>query len=253
MAFLQLDCFSETLGTGVTVDVVLPQPPTAKLGRRRKFPVLYLLHGLLDDHTTWVRQTSIERYAAARNVVVVMPGAGRSFYADMVHGPRYGAFVAEELPALARFYLPIADRREQTFVAGLSMGGYGAFKLALTYPERYAAAASLSGALRNWANPDRIDPDWWEAEGRHVFGAPEAFGGSANDVYALAAQAAQGNPVPLLYQCCGTEDFLYDDNREFKAWAERLGLPLTYEEGPGEHNWAYWDQQIQRVLDWLPL
>jgi S-formylglutathione hydrolase FrmB len=253
MAFLQLDCFSESLGTGVTLNVILPQPATAKLGRRRRFPVLYLLHGMLDDHTTWVRQTAIERYAAARNVAVVMPGAGRSFYADMARGPRFHAFMADELPALARFYLPVTDKREQTFVAGLSMGGYGAFKLALTHPERYAAAASLSGALRNWANPERVEGEWWEVEGRHIFGPAAAFAGSANDVYALAQKAAAGNPIPLLYQCCGTGDFLYADNLEFKAWAGQLGLPLTYEEGPGEHNWAYWDQQIQRVLDWLPM
>lgn len=134
------------------------------------------------------------------------------------------------------------------------MGGYGAFKLALIFPERYAAAASLSGALRNFAEDARSEDPNWEAELTRIFGDLSRFPGSANDVYHLAEQAARrGEPIPRLYQCCGTEDFLYTDNLRFKAHAEALGLPLIYEEGPGEHVWGYWDTMIQHVLAWPPL
>jgi S-formylglutathione hydrolase FrmB len=133
------------------------------------------------------------------------------------------------------------------------MGGYGAFKLGLARPENFAAAASLSGAT-HMAAMGRRGPREWVHERRMIFGDLKKVAGSQNDLLALAGQAAQsGQPVPRLYQWCGTEDFLYQDNLVFRDHARKLGLDLTYEEGPGTHEWKYWDIQIQRVLDWLPL
>lgn len=135
------------------------------------------------------------------------------------------------------------------------MGGYGAFKLALTYPDRYAAAASLSGALdineivRGWrGGPDRKAR---LGELRAVFGDLDRVPGSKHDLFALARKAAKAPVKPRLYQCCGTEDFLYAANLRFRDAVRRLPFDLTYEEGPGEHNWAYWDQMIQKVLAWM--
>jgi putative tributyrin esterase len=181
-----------------------------------------------------------------------MPAVQRSFYADMACGYRYWTFISEELPALARSFFPLSGAREDTFVAGLSMGGYGAFKLALTYPDRYAAAASLSGALDIASTIARED-DAWRHEMQTIFGDLDQLPGSANDLFHLARQPAVADRKPLLYQCCGTEDFLYADNLRFKALADTLGLQLTYDEGPGAHEWGYWDTQIQQVLSWLPL
>ena len=189
------------------------------------------------------------------NLAVVMPAVDRSFYTDMAQGNRYWSYIADELPVVARSFFPLSARREDNFVAGLSMGGYGAFKLAFRHPTRYAAAASLSGALRDFAEDAAASADpAWVAELTRIFGNLDKFTGSDNDVYALAARVARAKgPAPQLFQCCGTEDFLYADNLRFKAHAETLGLPLTYEEGPGEHEWGYWDTMIQRVLAWLPL
>jgi S-formylglutathione hydrolase FrmB len=206
-----------------------------------------------DDHTIWQRRTSIERYVEPLDLAVVMPAVQRSFYADMAHGYRYWTFVSEELPRLARSFFPLSAAREDNFVAGLSMGGYGAFKLALTHPERYAAAASLSGAL-DVAGLRRAEDEEWRAEMRLIFGSLRGVAGSDNDLFHLARKLTRSKAVrPRLYQCCGTEDPLYRDNVRFKKLAESLGLDLTYEEGPGEHEWGYWDRQIQNVLDWLPL
>ena len=132
--------------------VVLPQATSSQIGLTGETtggdaPVLYLLHGLSDDDTIWLRRTSIERYAAPLGLAVVMPQVARSFYTDEAHGNRYWTFLSEELPQLARSFFHLSDRREDTFVAGLSMGGYGALKWALHRPGRFAAAASLSGAL----------------------------------------------------------------------------------------------------------
>ncbi len=255
MARIQCDFYSDALGTSVTINVLLPQPAPEQRTPPRRYPVLWLLHGLLDDHTTWLRQTSLERYVDGLQLAVVMPAGGRSFYTDMAHGYRYWTYVSEELPELARAWFPLSAAREENFVAGLSMGGYGAFKLALRHPERYAAAASLSGALRSFDHEAEAGATpAWVAELTDVFGDLAHFPSSEDNVYYLAQQlAGSGAPSPMLYQCCGVDDFLYDDNLLFKAHAESLGLPLTYAEGPGEHNWAYWDQQIQQVLTWLPL
>ena len=256
MALLHCHFFSDVLGLSCSMDVVLPQATSQQIGMegragRERFPVLYLLHGLSDDHTIWQRRTSIERYVADLGLAVVMPAVERSFYTDMAHGLRWWTFISEELPSLCQRFFPLSDRREDTFVAGLSMGGYGAFKLALRHPERYAAAASLSGALdmAALASADDHGPDI-----ELVYGDPAAVAGSDHDLLHLAEQvAAADGPRPLLYQWCGTDDFLYPSNVIFRHKAESSGLPLTYTDGPGDHQWKHWDEQIQRVLAWLPL
>ena len=243
MALLHTHFFSEVLGLQCTMDVLLPQKPS-----RPALPVLWLLHGLSDDHSIWQRRTSIERYADALDLAVIMPNVHRSFYTDMRHGLPYERFIADELPVIARHLFHLSARREETFVAGLSMGGYGAFKLALKYPGRYAAAASLSGALdmaSRWDRGERI------GEMELVYGGSPA--GTPNDLMFLARQLAAdpAQPRPRLFQCCGTEDFLLDDNRAFRDQALGLGLDLVYREAPGNHTWAFWDTHIQQVLAWL--
>ena len=256
MILNQVHFFSETLGVQCTMNVLVPQRALAEMKSRRspRVRTLYLLHGHSDDHTAWQRWTSIERYAEGLNLAVVMPAVHLSFYTDMVYGGKYWQFISEEAPAVVRELFSLSSRREDNFVAGLSMGGYGAFKLALTHPDRYAAAASLSGAvdIREVVNAhgDRNDKAWI-AGMRNVFGDLSKVPNSKHDLFTLAKRAAKGNVKPRLYQCCGTEDFLYEDNIRFRDAVGKLTLDLTYEEGPGEHNWVYWDQMIQRVLEWM--
>jgi S-formylglutathione hydrolase FrmB len=250
---------SETLGMGCTMNVILPQRTLkdAQTGTRPQYRTLYLLHGHSDDHTAWQRWTSIERYAEQYNLAIVMPAVHLSFYTDMAHGGQYWQFISEEVPAVVRDLFPLSADRADNFVAGLSMGGYGAFKLALTHPDRFAAAASLSGAvnMNEVIKPNPADPNngAWLEHMRNIYGDLSKVPGSGNDLFALAKKAAQGQVKPKLYQCCGTEDFLYQNNLSFRDYARTLPLDLTYEEGPGEHNWAYWDAMIQKVLAWLPL
>ena len=253
MILNEINFHSEVLGLRSSMFVLLPQRTMAERESKRtpKFRVLYLLHGHSDDHTAWQRWSSIERYAEGLNLAVVMPAVHLSFYTDMAYGPKYGQFISEEVPAVVHDLFPLSTKREDTFVAGLSMGGYGAFKLALTYPERYAAAASISGALdvretvTGHGNPD---DKAWMAEMRNIFGDLEKVPGSKHDLFALAKKAARAPVRPRLYQCCGTEDFLYADNIRFRDAVRRLPFDYTYEEGPGDHVWAYWDRMIQNVL-----
>lgn len=243
------------------MNVILPQETRTQIGMEgkttgAKHPALYLLHGLSDDHTIWLRRTSIERYAAAYGLAIIMPNAHRSFYTDMKDGGQYYTFVTEELPYLAESFFPLSDRREDRFVAGLSMGGYGAFKLGLSRPDRYAAAASLSGVMElDFMFQQRADSPQSLQEIKRIFGTLEEARGSVNDLSHLAKQLTEQpkENIPKLYQCCGTEDFLYEGNTRFRDYVRDLGLELTYEEEPGMHEWGYWDTKIQRVLEWLPL
>ncbi|HEX9840529.1 MAG TPA: alpha/beta hydrolase family protein [Anaerolineales bacterium] len=257
MILTEIKFFSETLGLGCTMHVLLPQRPLADAQKkpRKKLRTLYLLHGHSDDHTAWQRWTSIERYVEGLNLAVVMPAVHLSFYNDMAHGGKYWQFISEEVPAIARELFPLSSDLKDNFVAGLSMGGYGAFKLALTHPERYAAAASLSGAvdLNEVVREKKEDPEnkAWLVEMRTVFGDLSKVPGSKHDLFTLAKKVAKGSVKPRLYQCCGTEDQLYFDNLHFRDAVSKLPLDLTYEEGPGEHDWAYWDMMIQNVLAWM--
>ena len=257
MILNEVNFFSETLGLLSSVYVLLPQRPLAEAQKkpRKKLRTLYLLHGHSDDHTAWQRFTSIERYAEGFNLVVVMPAVHLSFYNDMAYGGKYWQFIGEEVPALVRDMFPLSSKREDNFVAGLSMGGYGAFKLALTHPDRYAAAASLSGAvdISEVVRVKKEDPlnKAWIEEMRTVFGDLSKVPGSKHDLFTLAKKVSKSPVKPRLYQCCGTEDDLYPDNVRFRDAARKLPLDLTYEEGPGEHNWAYWDKMIQNLLGWM--
>lgn len=255
MAFIQCHFFSEVLRLHTSMTVLLPQQTKFQVGMRsrtvaEKPPVLYLLHGMSDDDTMWLRKTSIERYAAELGLAVIMPQVHRSNYTDMVSGGDYWTFLTKELPDLAHSFFQLSERREHNFVAGLSMGGYGAFKWALQEPERFAAAASLSGALDKRTRPE--NPDRWLDYDR-AFGT-KIVAETGDDVFWLLHQCSHltGNK-PRLYQCCGTEDFLYEENQQFRQAAQATMLDYTYEEEPGAHEWSYWDKKIQDVLKWLPL
>lgn len=253
MALLTCDFFSEALEVGTSMTVVLPQATSEQIGvesvalPEHGFPLLYLLHGLSDDHTAWLRYTSIERYATARGLAVVMPAVHRSFYADEVHGHPYWRFLSQELPEIVGSFFQVSRRREDTFVAGLSMGGYGALKLGLTHPERFAAVASLSGAVDVRSLGDRLE----RAEiVTRVFGGEFA---SSDDLYELLA-AAEPATVPPIYISCGTEeDRLMDANTRLVRQAQDLGLDVTADFRPGTHEWGLWDDVIQDVIAWLPL
>jgi putative tributyrin esterase len=251
MALLNVDFFAETLGLNTSMTVILPQPTSGQIGMTGRTgagppPVLYLLHGLSDDHTTWVRRTSIERYVAELGLAVIMPQVHRSFYTDEHYGRPYWTFLTEELPAVADRFFKLSDRR---FVAGLSMGGYGALKWALREPGRFAAAASLSGALdlarRRTGRPRAEDPRMME---RILGDAPVE--GTGNDLFHLLDVVEH---APPLYLGCGTEDELYPESVRFRERCEQRGIAVTASFTPGVHEWAYWDATIQDVLAWLPI
>jgi putative tributyrin esterase len=251
MALIRCNFFSDALELGTSMTVVLPQPAAAQVGvagtdSAAPPPVLYLLHGLTDDDTAWTRYTSIERYAAARGLAVVMPQVHRSFYADEAQGMKFWTFLSEELPRTVDGFFRVSTRRQDTFVAGLSMGGYGAMKWALRQPERFAAAATLSGALdAAYMQEFDLRPHIQALTGR-VF-ADRAVKNSDEDLLHLLASADPAT-LPRLMLRCGTEDHLLPHNERFVAACKTHEIPLDARFSPGDHEWGYWDAQIQDVI-----
>jgi putative tributyrin esterase len=254
MISMRTALFSEALGMCTSVSVLMPQRTAGQIGmagttRDAPPPVLYLLHGASDDDTIWTRRTSIERYASDYGLAVVMPQVNISFYADEAYGYAWWTFVSEELPTIIADTFNVSSAREDTFVAGLSMGGFGAFKLALNRPERFAAAASLSGALDMCgARPDH----GMDQMVKRVWGEQGIVPDGPDDLVSLVKRADPA-ALPKLYLSCGTEDFLFQDNLTFEAAAQGAGVDLTIDHRPGTHEWGYWDTTIQDVLAWLPL
>lgn len=223
MALATIDFFSHTLGMDTSMTVLLPEPrgqaPVA--APNRKYPVLYLLHGHSDDHTAWIRKSLIELLVREHDIMVVMPTTHRGFYCNGKAGHHYFDFMSQELPVVVENFFPASSKREDRYVAGLSMGGYGAFRLALSCPDRYAAAGSLSGAMFPFEAGELSDEGavFPVADFRQnlesIFGSPQQFAGSENDLVHAASQLeAHGGNKPRLYMCCGQQDFLYELNKK---------------------------------------
>lgn len=224
--------------------VILPE------GRGGPFPVFYLLHGLSDDHTGWTRRTSIERYVQDLPLIVVMPDGGRGFYTDARDNPR-GAietFITRDLIGFVDGAFQTIPTREGRVIAGLSMGGYGAFKLALKHPNLFRAAVSHSGAVDfagRFAERSEHEGDEWLREFLPIFGEDAA--GGPDDIFALAEKIDRAQ-LPALRFDCGVDDFLLDSNRALRDHLQKLGGAHQYEEFPGGHDWAYWDLHIQETI-----
>lgn len=267
MALLQVNFFSQALGLSSSMNVILPEADqgigavplnrgsadllerqTAQPEEQGPMPVLYLLHGLSDDHTIWGRRTSIERYVAGKRIAVVMPAVSKSFYSDEVNGMRYWEFISEELPAIVKTFFKVSDKREDTYVAGLSMGSYGAAKLALNYPERYSKAAMLSGGLTLMASVIER-PDF----ASRIFGDASAFPGSCSDLAHVARELAKSDrPKPAFFTASGKADFIYDRHVESSKLLTELGFAVeNYEEEGASHEWSFWDKTIQMALEWM--
>ncbi len=249
MALLETRFYARSIQQSIGMNIILPERSEAW---KEPPAVLYLLHGLSGDHTSWIRRSSIERYVMDYNLAVIMPDAHKSFYADMENGSDYWTLFAAEIPARIQQWFRIAADPAMTFAAGSSMGGYGAVQLALGCPGRFSHCASLSGALDIASH---INDDW-DAEKRRTFKAAfNSMENVPNSRFDLLHKVRTLDAVPdtEFFVCCGLDDWLYQDSVNFCEAASEKGLYLTYEESAGAHDWAYWDQAIQRVLDWLPI
>ena len=247
MALFHLVYFSKALNVQTPVDVIIPEGQQGigvDTGCEEDLPkVLYLLHGFSDDQTIWQRRTSVERYAASHNLAIIMPGVNHSFYCNEVYGEKYWDFICQELPAMMHRFFRLSQKPEDTFVAGLSMGGYGAMKLALNHPERFAAAASFSGVMDLQA----ISKTFSHTVKRITGG--KSIRGTDCDLFHLIKENADAPHKPRLYVSCGTADSFIIQHRKFVPAARKAGWDVTaWEEPDATHNWGFWDQEIKKFI-----
>ena len=263
MAFIQMSLLSQSLYRTVPVSVILPADkiplPGAPVRENRPFRTLYLLHGIIGSHIDWINGTNIQRWAEERDLAVVMPAGENMFYIDHEASHNfYGEFIGKELVELTRKIFPLSDKREETFIAGLSMGGYGALRNGLKYHETFGCIAGLSSA----ALVEGIDLPTDDVEtvidsrtfAESIFGDLSGVEQSdKNPVWLARKLAEEQAPLPDIYMACGLEDFLLEKNRKLKDDLLGIGCQVTYEEGPGGHEWDFWNRYILKVLEWLPL
>jgi putative tributyrin esterase len=246
MAFLECQIRSNKLDMNISLNVIYPEHVT----QEQEVKVLYLLHGYTGHYMDWVRQTSIERYASKYQICVVMPSVHNSYYTNNTSHVNYFSYVSVELPEIIERMFKVSSKKEDRFVCGLSMGGYGALKIGLTYPQRYEKIASLSGAI----DVDRLYEINKDNPKSKLF--VSTFGklpikNTANDIYYLVDQANKKESMPGLYLACGKDDFLYEDHLRFKAYLNQKNIPFVHKETSGGHEWRLWDLYIQDVLEWM--
>ena len=245
MALFRCTFRSTVLEASAEFNVILPDQVTEDI------PVVLLLHGLSGNQDEWLRYTSIERYANKFEMAMVMPAAEKSWYCDMKHGAKYYTYITQELMEYTKKIFPLSKKREKNFVAGLSMGGYGALKIALAESDRFAACGAFSGAVdihARFALGDRHE------QGIAIWGEDylNVIPGSCDDTYELARRLeAEGKPKPWIYLSCGTEDKRLHENHLFRDFIQDRGYTFKYYEGPGQHNWDFWDVEIVKALDFF--
>lgn len=262
MALIQMNLFSRSLMRQVPVNVILPVDKLLFAGMPKReekpYKTLYLLHGIFGNHTDWVIGTRIQRYAEEHDLVVVMPAGDNAFYVDQPKTNNfYGEFVGNELVELTRKMFPLSRKREDTFIGGLSMGGYGALRNGLKYCDNFGYIISLSGALFIDQIPERDNNAPMFFEGRDY--AESCFGdlehileSDKNPKYLVKKMLEEGAELPKIYLACGESDQLLYASKDFAAFLQENDVDMTFEVGPGDHEWDFWDTYIKKAIEWLP-
>ena len=272
MALVHLNFDSKYLSGSTDVNIILPdcarsQDTRAFYGSGKKYPVLWLLHGTFGDYSDWLRKTNVELYASEKNLIVVMPSAQNTDYANW---PGFGTgfqvfdYLTEELMPLVYGWFPASDKREDNFIAGLSMGGRGAISYAWAYPEKFSVLYSMSCVPQDM-RPAAAElesgepaPNPWAALDRERnrarlqnAGGLEGYLASPQNTWDIAKDVAKRTDMPKMIFSCGTADFvMYRHFKAFRAYAEEIGLKAAFHEVEGyNHEWRFWEKEIQRVIE----
>lgn len=266
MAVIQVNFMAETLGRNVPLYVVLPTDKvyfedSKKREEGKPYKTLYLLHGIIGNYTDWLFGTRIQRWAEEKNLAVVMPSGDNMFYIDQPWNCNmYGEFIGKELVSFTRKTFPLSHKREDTFIGGLSMGGFGAIRNGLKYHETFGSIVALSSALIVNENllvktENPRFPSESEEYKHACFGydLELAIKSDINPVVLVENLIKEECMVPEIYMACGKDDELLLANSEFSEFLTKMGIKHTYEIGDGAHEWDFWDTYICKALKWLPL
>ncbi len=248
---LSLD--SKLMGRKMAYRVVLPVGYADAKNATSRHAVIYLLHGLTGHFNNWTDRTKLSRYAAGHSFIVVTPEGDNGWYSDSVSRPtdKYESYIVKDLiPEIDAKFRTLSGR-EGRVIAGLSMGGYGSIKFGLKYPDMFSLVGSFSGALGAAAMNEK---NAGTSIGRgidSILGPDESETRKANDIFKLVRELTPEKlkAAPYIYQSCGTEDFLIQNNRDFLALMNEKKLPHEYRETPGGHTWIFWNEQVEEFLE----
>lgn len=245
---------SKLMSRDMPYRIVLPAGYSDAKNSAARYPVVYLLHGLTGHYDNWTARTKLADYAAPYGVIIVTPEGDNGWYTDSAAKPndKYESYIIQELlPEIDKKYRTLSGKAGRA-IGGLSMGGFGALKFGLKYPELFKLAGSFSGALfaSSYRTPEELPAGNIRASLLEVFGAPDSSTKKANDIFSIVRDASPEKikAMPFLYLDCGTEDFLFQNNRDFVSLLIEKKVPHEYRELPGVHDWKYWDKQVQEFL-----
>lgn len=263
MALLQVDYLSMALHRTTTMNVILPAdrmlPPGSEPQEEKPFRTLYLLHGVIGNYTDWISGTNIQRWAEEKNLAVIMPSGENSFYVDNeASGTMYGEFVGKELVEITRKMFPLSHRREDTYLAGLSMGGYGAIRNGLKNSDTFGSIGAFSSALITEHVTERTNDTTRYIETRsyaeQILGnLDKAVKSDKNPRWLIRRLKEEEKQIPDIFMTCGKQDSLLRQNHEFRDFLIEAGASVTYDEWDGGHEWDFWNASVKKMLDWLPL
>ena len=246
----------------VILDVIVPEFMHYGPGRgtdltaseyysKRELPVLWLLHGGLGDATDWPRYTMIELFAEEKGIIVVCPTVNNGCYVNWTNGVQWEDVITEKLWDLVHNMLPTSTDPAKNFIAGLSMGGYGALKLGLSHPERYSRIGSFSGGIE--IPQEYIAGRCLIQDAEEIFGDPDTVLDSDYNLYTMVDKRKAAGNLPPIYLSCGTTDFLYEMNVKMRGYLQERGYDVTWDESPHGHEWRFWNDQVEKFLNTLPL
>ena len=265
MAIVKVNFFSESLLRMVNLMCVVPIDKREMDGEclrpaDKPLKTLYLLHGIYGGEYDWLTSTRIFKWAKDRNLAVILPAGENSFYSDAEETHNYfGKFVGDELVRFTRSLFHLSDKREDTFIGGLSMGAAGAFYTAFRNPDTFGYVGALSTAFLGENYPEKEDPAMYLlGDPRYceaIFGKKENYKGSGMDPYKLAADLkASGKEFPQIFMAAGEDDPIKKQSIDFDAYLENeLKVPVKFSIDKGAHDWAFWDRNLYRMLEWLPV
>jgi len=261
MALFKASFLSDSFQRNVSVNVLLPSDTPLPPGQTRDwgpYKTLYLLHGLRGDCDSWLTNSNIQRYSMLFNIAVVMPDGCNAFYVDQPHSTVQGSrYIGEELIEFTRKTFPLSDKREDTILGGLSMGGYGTLYNSLKHGDVFGHAIALSTPVKVIRYESECEPK--ETGFRLTPGFFETLHGDLASIDEtdrnIAKQAKKvletGKPVTNLYMACGYNDSLVPENRELHEKLTDMGFPHKYEEGPGTHDWPFFSDYLYHGLAYV--
>ncbi len=263
MALMQVDFFSKSLMRTVTFNAIVPADkmmmPGQEVSKNKQYKTLYLLHGVFGNYTDWITNTRIALWAQERDLVVIMPSGENKFYVDNSESmDNFSQFIGQELVDFTRSLLPLSSKREDTYIAGLSMGGYGACITGLNFNNTFGYIGMLSAALILddvfASTEDEPIPFRRKSYYESVFGSIDKIPNSEKDYKGIITKLKETKAdIPNIYQVCGIQDFLIEANRLYHEFLTDNGINTHYEEWDGIHDWKFWDEAILKFMDYLPL